>query len=208
VYELQFAQIFINWLGQNNDVVRQRIAGGQNDACAAVFRPLIRGGKNWQKGWDPAQNLGLKKIWAAGDTPTRKQTAVEELTHLARISSMYLYLKDEHIINIFQAVSGRMRQFWAALDDKIKDAAAQGSVTWAKDINLEASYLDWEAAYFNDLDAKWAAYAEGNAKWVIDNLTPKDSAAIQAVIRNIRAQQVPVIGLLSPEAFSVAPELF
>jgi hypothetical protein len=183
VYELQLLGKFHEWAAQNDPKISKRAAG---DFCRNVFTPLFKSKSGWPStvpyssreaiydlvgrlsgGHLPQEMVylrdrinGKKKNWAAGNDISNYNTWQNELEELAFASAMYQYLRTDSIVDIFKAVSGRIRDFYIGLDNAVAAANAQGQKSKLGDISWTEAYDNWVRIYFDAIDDKWKRYRQ------------------------------------------------
>jgi hypothetical protein len=95
------------------------------------------------------QLFGLK-------VPTVKHGWRNKLAKLAEASDLFVYLNEQHVVNVWGAVSQRVHAFYQELDDSKTDTIRKewvvGKIQWATE------YAQWEQRYLAAIEKKWRAW--------------------------------------------------
>lgn len=129
---------------------------------------------------------GLKAQLFGNKTPSSFTLLVDKLAILARSAMLYGYLESEEISSIFQAVSTRMKTFYAKLD-----TACAGKTTGpcGAKIQWADSYQTWQAEYLEQIDANWKAWKNGQLDQATTMLRTQyaGQAWAQTLLANVEA---------------------
>ena len=129
---------------------------------------------------------GMKAQLFGNKTPSIQTQLVDKLAILARSAMVYGYLETKEISDIFQAVSTRMRTFYAKLD-----TACTGKTTGpcGAKIQWKASYQTWQAQYLEQIDQNWIDWKDGQLKQVQNMLSTQypGQAWAKTLLDNVNA---------------------
>lgn len=147
---------------------------------------------------------GLKAQLFGGNIPSTMTMANAQLALVGESSALYLYLQDPNVSSIFQAVSNRVKTFYAKLDRACGRGArgpCAANVQWAD------SYQTWQAQYLQQIDTGWQAWKSAQVAAAVTQITPKTSGSAmwQALLSAVNTQTS--TGLLSAGSYSFASRL-